>query len=188
MEIRAMLAMRKILISTQDRGRFAALAAGLMCVAVGWNLMSSGLHGPTRCAEAYATSLQSTDDSGLQQRPTLPYRARNIEDIRVGQRVVVDLPDEARTASQSYLSELTELPSWDFEEVDSATWRRLELTMPDEEAGRFDMVLLRPVSWIEETGATEGGSVYLALPEQGLAGSAGGVSLGPCPPIQSGPG
>jgi hypothetical protein len=119
---------------------------------------------------------------------TPAYRTKKIQDIRVGERVMVDLPAEARAAAIGKLEELTQVPSWDHEEVDPATWRQIELAMPDEHGGRFDIVLLRPLGWLEEERAEVGRPVCLSMPEQGLDGPAEVLAIGPCPPILPGSG
>jgi hypothetical protein len=74
--------------------------------------------------------------------------------------------------------------SVDAEDVDPATWRRVELLAwkPDEET--CDIVLLRPTWWIEQAGAKVGALIRLAMPEMGINGPAKVLSIGPCPRMQ----
>lgn len=74
--------------------------------------------------------------------------------------------------------------SVDAEDVDPATWRRIELLAwkPDEET--CDIVLLRPTWWIEQAGAKVGALIRLAMPEMGVDGPAKVLSIGPCPRMQ----
>jgi hypothetical protein len=51
-----------------------------------------------------------------------------------------------------------------------------------------EIILLRPLEWIEATGATEGRPIELNLEEQGLSGPALVLSVAPCPRIEAGPG
>ena len=66
------------------------------------------------------------------------------------------------------------------EEVNSETWRTLKLEMhtPDGSTVRID--LLRPVWWLEETGAKVGETLILSIPELGINGPANVLKLGPC--------
>ncbi len=98
-----------------------------------------------------------------------------IQQIEVGERVWAENPTGEEDLSLGV-------------EVESATWRRLDLTIPDENDGRFDIGLLRPLSWIEETGVEVGSSVHLSMPELGLDGPAEVVAVGPCPSIMPGSG
>src|SRR3989304_10021916 len=135
-EISTMVAMRKILNSTQFLGRFAALAVGLLSVALGWNLVASGFHGQARRPEAHAASLLANREKGF-QKPAFPaFSTKNIEHIRVGERVLVELPDDARAAASEKTAELAEPPPWDREEIDPATWRCMELAMTGEDDDR----------------------------------------------------
>src|SRR3972149_2497568 len=112
-EIRTMLAMRKSRNSTQRLARFGALAAGLLCVALGWNLVASGFHGQARRPEAHAASLLANREKGSQKPATSAFSTKNIEHIRVGERGLVELPDDARAAASEKTAELGTLPSWD---------------------------------------------------------------------------
>jgi hypothetical protein len=68
-----------------------------------------------------------------------------------------------------------------------STWRRLDLEL--KVAGRrYDVVLLRPLEWVEERGARPGGSIHLHLPEMGLNDRAQVLAVGPCPPVRPGQG
>ena len=47
---------------------------------------------------------------------------------------------------------------------------------------------LRPLTWLGETGCQPGRTMLYSLAEMGLAGTALVVSVGPCPPLEDGPG
>lgn len=113
------------------------------------------------------------------------YVARNIERIRVGDRVVTDVTDEIRELA---LGETKDRPWWDADEVEPAKWRCLQLTAPLSDEDRVDIVLLRPLAWIEQIGVTAGETIHISLPEQGIDGPVRVVSIGACPPIKSGRG
>lgn len=76
----------------------------------------------------------------------------------------------------------------DAPEPNPETWRKLVLRMEKESGRELRVNLLRPVEWIEQAGAEEGGLFYLNLPEMGAVGDAHVVAIEPCPPIESGRG
>jgi hypothetical protein len=96
-----------------------------------------------------------------------------IESLRVGDRVTTALMStESRTA------------------VDPQTWRlvRLEMPNPDNSDDVIDLSLLRPIEWIQATGAHEGSWIDLSLNELGIANRAHVRSIDPCPIIAHGAG
>jgi len=111
----------------------------------------------------------------------LGYRTKNIEDIRVGDRVLADNPD-------------VESPSET--QVSTATWRKLRLRAEERwDDGTLDDInveTLQPPEWIDAVGARVGASVPLPfdLVEMGLPEDLRGrvESNEPCPAIRSGPG
>lgn len=62
------------------------------------------------------------------------------------------------------------------------------LIFPQLPASQLDIVLLRPLDWIEAARATPGSTIELDLPKLGAAGPAQVLAVEPSPPIQSGPG
>jgi hypothetical protein len=74
------------------------------------------------------------------------------------------------------------------EVVDAANWRRLELRCAKPDGTHAEVVLLRPLSWLDEHGAKVGGRVPLSVPECGIDGSAEVLSISSCPAISSGNG
>lgn len=72
----------------------------------------------------------------------------------------------------------------DADEVNPRTWRRIELLAWKADEETCDVVLLRPLWWIEQAGAKVGGLIRLAMPEMGVAGPAKVLSIGPCPRMQ----
>jgi hypothetical protein len=92
-------------------------------------------------------------------------RTKNIEDIGVGDRVVADAGDAADKA----LDLFGVAGSWDSEPVDRSTWKKITFICHADGAP-VDIVLLRPLAWIEETGARVGQTVHLILPEQAVDG------------------
>jgi hypothetical protein len=112
------------------------------------------------------------------------HRTRNIEDIRVGQRVVArnpDLTDAERRAATA---------------VDPATWKLVglhaESRWPDGTLDTFEIEALQPPKWLAEHRARVGAVVPIPtdLAEMGVPEdlSATVVSLAHCPTIEAGPG
>lgn len=101
--------------------------------------------------------------------------AKRIEEIRVGQRVPAKNPTGEFDRSLG-------------EEVDPATWRRLELRAPKRDGSYADVVLLRPQGWLEQRAAEVGGHVFISVPECGIDGNAELLAIGPCPAIPAGDG
>ena len=99
----------------------------------------------------------------------------DIEDLRVGDWVLSGNP------------EVTDHERETFEEVDPGSWRKLDLRMEKRDGGHLELVLLRPVEWVNSVGAKAGGNVHLDLPELGAEGNARVVSIGPCPEIGPAP-
>jgi hypothetical protein len=108
---------------------------------------------------------------------------KNIQDIQVGARVLTEgLPKEAESTWQP-----TKSPG-DHKEVDPAGWRQVHLRMADSDGDRLDIVLLRPLAWLEVSGAFPGREIHLGLPEMGIDGLAEVLAVDPCPSIPPGPG
>jgi hypothetical protein len=98
-----------------------------------------------------------------------------IEQIRPGERVLAhnpELTDEERSTP----------------DPDPATWRLIELRLNTVDGQRIDVQFLRPIEWLRQLGARDGGTVELDLEELGAVGTAEVIRIAPCPPIDSGPG
>jgi len=108
-------------------------------------------------------------------------QTKNIEQIRVGERVVADNPDVDSPAET---------------QVDPKTWRKLVLRAEERwEDGTIDDInveTLQPLKWIDAVGARVGAMVPLPLDlvEMGLPGDlqAEVMSVDPCPHIRAGAG
>ena len=70
--------------------------------------------------------------------------------------------------------------SLDDSDVTPDTWRSLDLTLEKPDGSRASVQLLRPLWWLEQTGAREGGIVDLTMREMGLAGNATINKIRPC--------
>ena len=118
------------------------------------------------------------------------------------------LPTGARPASAQPASELVNIPIEQIRvglrvpglnpeldagergdpDPDPATWRQLDLRAPKTDGTWADVVLLRPLSWLQEQQAEVGGQVHISVPECGIDGNATVRHIDPCPPIPPGPG
>lgn len=157
-------------------------AVGLMLLG-GYLIVGASLH-PARGGRPAAAARSAPTAAA----PPAP-RTRNIEEIRVGDRVHADAPAAAAGANPGVAASSTgAVSAADAEEVDPATWRRIEFVTADAEGGCLEITLLRPSVWAQDLGATPGRQVPLVLPEMGLDGPARVVAIGPCPPIGPGPG
>jgi RHS repeat-associated protein len=118
-------------------------------------------------------------DEAVPRGPTLqpagPARVRKIEEIRVGDRLRADSPTGEEDLEFG-------------EEVEPATWRRVELQARKKDGSWADVVLLRPFAWLEGSSARVGGTLEIAVPECGIDGHAVVLSIDPCPAICPGPG
>ena len=125
--------------------------------------LSSKIFGPespilTKAAPAYST-----------------VRLTPIEELQVGDRVRADSPT-------------SDLDLEFGPEVVSERWRKLSLLAPKRDGTTADVVLLRPLFWLNEQKAEVGGTVYISVPECGIDGHAKVLSIEPCPEIVPGEG
>ena len=67
--------------------------------------------------------------------------------------------------------------------IDPAAWRVVGLRLDDPTRGHVRVALLRPLAWLQATGAVEGGAFPLHLPEMGVQGAATVAAIRPCPDI-----
>ncbi len=139
-----------------------------------------------------APGLDRNSDRGFAVDPitgtVVPVHAVPIEEVQLGQRVLAFNPERDPSERGREL------------EPDPLTWRTARLRMRKPDGSIAEIELLRPVSWFEAQGVavpkyttrdrtveTEA-RVHLDLEELGLVGWAELYEIGPCPPIQSGPG
>jgi hypothetical protein len=101
--------------------------------------------------------------------------ARPIESIALGERVA------GRNPLRDEVDESLADPV-------AQTWRAVRLTMRKESGQQLDIELLRPLEWIEASGAAPGKTIFLNLHEMAAVGDAVVDSIGPCPPIAAGHG
>ncbi len=72
----------------------------------------------------------------------------------------------------------------DYDVIEPDKWRTIKLTIALSHGGRCDITLLRPLPWIDFTGAKVGGNVDLLIPEMGVAGEAKVIAIESCPQIE----
>ena len=98
-----------------------------------------------------------------------------IEQLQVGQRVRADAPTD-------------ELDLQFGTEVVSEDWRKLTLLAPKRDGSTADVVLLRPLTWLNNQQAEVGGTVFISVPECGIDGHAQVLAIETCPEILPGDG
>jgi hypothetical protein len=99
-------------------------------------------------------------------------RLRRIESIRLGERVLGRNPLGAAGEP----------------EPAPATWRRVDLELHKPSGRMLYAALLRGPDWLAQHKPEAGGTVWLDMPEIGAVGRARVAAVGPCPPIEPGPG
>ncbi len=99
---------------------------------------------------------------------------RNIEEVQLGERVSGNNPE---------MDDQARVP-----DPDPATWRRIKLVINRPSGTPTEIEVLRPIAWIEDVGASVGGTIYLNLPEMGAEGLATVQAIDSCPSIQPGEG
>jgi len=108
--------------------------------------------------------------------PAAAPRTKNIEDIRVGDRVVAGNPTDELDLSLGS------------DEPDAANWRKLVLRAPKADGSWSDIELLRPTWWIEQETRRVAGRVWISVPDCGIDADAELLDVQPCPPIANGSG
>ncbi|HVC96161.1 MAG TPA: RHS repeat-associated core domain-containing protein, partial [Pirellulales bacterium] len=103
-------------------------------------------------------------------------RTKNIEDIRVGDRVLAGNPTDELDLSLG------------LDEPDAATWRKLVLRAPKADGTWSDIELLRPVWWLEQETRRVAGRVWITVPECDIDANAELLDVQPCPAIAKGSG
>ena len=150
----------------------ACVVAAAFCFWKAWPGLV-GESGPFDSRPAHASSRSLHQVHSDFAPPRMHLRTTSIQDLRVGMRVLGRNPVRAE-ADQDLL------------QPDPAIWRLVRVRM-EHKPGKFvHAQLLRPVEWIEDTGAEVGSSIWLDLPEMFVEGEADVLSIAPCPPLESG--
>jgi len=106
----------------------------------------------------------------VQHRTVAVNETENIEDVRLGRRVVGRNP----------LREQTHSPS----NIHPETHRTVRLEM-NQHGTIFELAFLRSLTWLDEQQAQVGGMIHLVMTELGLDGPARVISIDPCPEIEA---
>lgn len=88
---------------------------------------------------------------------------------------------EFKNKSVQTVGDTDRLRSIDSERVSPETWRSIQLSMYKADGSLVSINLLRPLWWLEEANAREGGTIFLSMPEMGVEGDADVLEIGPCP-------
>ena len=98
-----------------------------------------------------------------------------IEQLVVGERVLAESP----TGEEDLQFGSDIIPS---------EWRKLTLRAPKRDGTVADVVLLRPLTWLNQQRGEVGGTVFISVPECGIDGNAEVLEIDPCPVILPGEG
>ena len=136
--------------------------------------------GTTLLAGEYVTVANTNPLASATQLTNAPHPAVKtdlipIEEIQVGDRVLAESPTG---------EEDTEFGS----EIIPADWRKLTLRAPKRDWTVAEVVLLRPLTWLNEQHGEVGGTVFISVPECGIDGNAQVLAIDACPAIPSGSG
>ena len=121
-------------------------------------------------------------------------RISAIEKIEVGQRVLTGAWQFAADGQMDSATVDSRVSDIDVAESDTSIvpdgWRLVTIDMPrpDDSGDAVQVRMLRPVEWLVTAGCSPGQTFWFELPEMGLSGPAVVRSVGPCPPIEPGPG
>ncbi len=131
-----------------------------------------------------SSTRRSGDVTSVANRSETVTRAANlkaIEDVQIGDVVKVEITQDQRQIARGSFGGR----SWDSPEIPISEegWRKVALVMTLEDGDVFDIQLLRPTTWFEESGAALGRYVQICIPEQSLDGPALVTSIDPCPRI-----
>ena len=159
--------------NTQPLGQFPGRTTLMVLLMIGLFFLAGHLW------DTYASSssaIEKTIDFGIEQAP-LGVKFAKIQDIQVGERAIGKNPEINDVERQSF-----------FPDPDPTTWRKLTLEMIKPNGKRLDITLLRPLSWIRESGVEPGATIYLDMAELGAQGHAKILTVESCPPIKPGKG
>jgi hypothetical protein len=165
--------------------RFAFPTAAAACAAAGlWILLGGTVATPGRAAVAPSKTVEA---------PAAPVQASApLERLSFGapRKQAVTKAIEHIAIFDRVLGTNPQLSDADrhIPEPDLATWRVLRLRMTKASGKLLHIKLARPLAWIEQVGAREGGSLDMDLPEMGAVGIADVLAIHACPPLKPGPG
>jgi hypothetical protein len=133
--------------------------------------LAAGVDGSRTITNPQSSAMRLTSAPRPRGRTTLT----PIEQIQVGDRVLAESPTgEEDTAFGS--------------EIIPSDWRTLTLRTPKRDGTVAEVVLLRPLAWLNEQHGEVGGTVFISVPECGIDGNAEVLAIDSCPEIPSGAG
>ena len=101
--------------------------------------------------------------------------------IEVTQGVITAIAkDEGDQRDYDILGTRYVIGDFDATDITPALWRAIDFEMPKPDRSVAELGVLRPLWWIEETGATPGTTIDLGMHEIGISGMAKVLKVGPC--------
>jgi hypothetical protein len=153
-------------------GFYKALGGGISNDrTVSGTALAAGVDGSRTIINPQSSAMRLTSAPRPRGRTTLT----PIEQIQVGDRDLAESPTgEEDTAFGS--------------EIIPSDWRTLTLRAPKRDGTTAEVVLLRPLTWLNEQYGEVGGTVFISVPECGIDGNANVLAIDSCPEIPSGGG
>ncbi len=158
--------------------RIVAAVCVVLGLLVGGLLLSGGVGEASSSARRLGTGEGAAGKAAVFQLANGAWASR-IDAIRVGQRVLAELPEGVEADWGEADTE---------GEPEAVNWRKLTLQAAKADGTFARVELLRSLRWIARHEAREGGTVDISVPECGIAGRAEVLAIGPCPRIPPGPG
>jgi hypothetical protein len=161
----------KALGGTSTEGRTERSEVPAVTASVSGTALAAGVDVSRTTTNPLASATRLTNAP----RPAVKTTLTPIEQIQVGDRVLAESPTgEEDTTFGS--------------EIIPADWRKLTLRAPKRDGTVANVVLLRPLMWLNEQHGKVGGTVFISVPECGIDGNAEVLAIDPCPEIPSGAG
>ncbi|MFC1758295.1 polymorphic toxin-type HINT domain-containing protein [Planctomycetota bacterium] len=154
--------------------RFKSGLAYWLCVVIAIAALSPRIVQLLGCTSVVAASSNANTSisRAVVQEPRLA--TKPIEEIRCGDRIPSELPEGLQPDDEP--------------EPDPETWRLVELEVEKADGSRVEVNLLRPLKWLQNSGALEHGTFSLNVEELDIDGEAAILKILPCPRIQTGDG
>jgi hypothetical protein len=101
--------------------------------------------------------------------------------IAVRDGVIVDVDGkDSKTSLKDLISTKYVVGDADGTDVTRLLCRTIDLEMPKPDGSNAELSVIRPLWWLQGTGAAVGGSIEIGLHENGLSGEATVLAIGPC--------
>jgi hypothetical protein len=132
-----------------------------------------------------ATAYPKTDPSKPGATTWIKYRADDVLPYGIGIGVCDDVivgvvSEDLKHPAYELMCTRYVVGDLDKTDITMPLWRRLDLKMPKPDGSISELSVLRPLWWIEETGAKTGGTIDLGMHEIGISGEATVIKIGPC--------